>query len=355
MLRYESTRQVISAFKKRALAVLVATDVAARGLDIPHVRTVINYDTARDIETHIHRIGRTGRAGVHGNAYTLLLSGESAFAAQLVRSLTVAGSPVPQPVHQLAMQVRHRPCRGACLLIDRRNGMGAWRRFPCASRQNAAFRKSQTRTAHIGRASGRGHGRGAGRGRATWAAPESTMKAHCAASMKNRFRREGESDPPVEKPVPPPPWRTRPADTAQLADAAAPPTQPVSLMNVPAAAAGPLPPWLAPQPELTAHGLAATAPAPAPHPPPPWRVQPSAPATAIPLAYGCAPLPHQLLQRETPPPPPLWLANAPPAGLISTPYGYATVGETAFPGQATAPHLAGFPGTGGRPPAPPTS
>ena len=41
--------------------VLVATDVAARGLDIPHVRTVVNYDVARDIDTHTHRIGRTGK------------------------------------------------------------------------------------------------------------------------------------------------------------------------------------------------------------------------------------------------------------------------------------------------------
>ena len=37
----------------------------ARGLDIPAIRTVVNYDTARDIDTHTHRIGRTGRAGIH--------------------------------------------------------------------------------------------------------------------------------------------------------------------------------------------------------------------------------------------------------------------------------------------------
>lgn len=41
---------------------LVATDVAARGLDIPHIKTVLNYDVARDIDTHTHRIGRTGRS-----------------------------------------------------------------------------------------------------------------------------------------------------------------------------------------------------------------------------------------------------------------------------------------------------
>ncbi len=47
--------KVITAFKKRDCDILVATDVAARGLDIPHIKNVINYDMARDIDTHTHR------------------------------------------------------------------------------------------------------------------------------------------------------------------------------------------------------------------------------------------------------------------------------------------------------------
>lgn len=59
----------------------------ARGLDIPHIRTVINYDVARDIDTHTHRVGRTGRAGVQGQAITLLLSDkDKEFAGHLVRN-----------------------------------------------------------------------------------------------------------------------------------------------------------------------------------------------------------------------------------------------------------------------------
>lgn len=60
--------KVITQFKKNEVSILVATDVAARGLDIPHIRTVVNYDIARDIDTHTHRIGRTGRAGEKGKS-----------------------------------------------------------------------------------------------------------------------------------------------------------------------------------------------------------------------------------------------------------------------------------------------
>lgn len=64
--------KVITQFKRNEISILVATDVAARGLDIPHIRTVVNYDIARDIDTHTHRIGRTGRAGEKGTAFTLV-------------------------------------------------------------------------------------------------------------------------------------------------------------------------------------------------------------------------------------------------------------------------------------------
>ncbi|CAN0494961.1 unnamed protein product, partial [Discosporangium mesarthrocarpum] len=51
----------LRSFKHGRLSVLVGTDVASRGLDIKEVNTVVNYDMAKNIETHIHRVGRTGR------------------------------------------------------------------------------------------------------------------------------------------------------------------------------------------------------------------------------------------------------------------------------------------------------
>ncbi|KAI5631186.1 DEAD/DEAH box helicase domain-containing protein [Phthorimaea operculella] len=80
--------KVITAFKRQECNILVATDVAARGLDIPHIRTVINYTVARDIDTHTHRVGRTGRAGVRGSAWTLVARDKDReFAGHLVRNL----------------------------------------------------------------------------------------------------------------------------------------------------------------------------------------------------------------------------------------------------------------------------
>uniref|UniRef100_T1IT60 ATP-dependent RNA helicase DDX42 n=1 Tax=Strigamia maritima TaxID=126957 RepID=T1IT60_STRMM len=95
---------VITAFKKKEFSILVATDVAARGLDIPHIKTVINYDIARDIDTHTHRVGRTGRAGEKGMAYTLVTEKDKEFAGHLVRNLEGANQPVPSNLMDLAMQ-----------------------------------------------------------------------------------------------------------------------------------------------------------------------------------------------------------------------------------------------------------
>lgn len=99
---------ILKNYREGGIHVLVATDVAARGLDIRSIKTVINFDSAKDIDSHIHRIGRTGRAGdKDGTAYTLVTPNEPKFAGSLVQSLTAAGQPVTEELHSLAMKVGH--------------------------------------------------------------------------------------------------------------------------------------------------------------------------------------------------------------------------------------------------------
>ncbi len=79
--------RVSDSFRKRRLKLLVATDVAARGLDIRGISHIINYDIPLDALVYFHRIGRTGRMGLQGTAITLVGYGEMAELAR-IRSLT---------------------------------------------------------------------------------------------------------------------------------------------------------------------------------------------------------------------------------------------------------------------------
>jgi ATP-dependent RNA helicase DeaD len=71
-LRQNKRNIVISKFRANKIHVLVATDIAARGLDIPHIEHVINYDLPQQAEDFIHRMGRTGRAGASGTAWSFV-------------------------------------------------------------------------------------------------------------------------------------------------------------------------------------------------------------------------------------------------------------------------------------------
>ncbi len=79
--------KVIQSFRNRKCRILVATDIAARGLDIPHVAHVINYDLPQCPEDYIHRIGRTGRAGAEGQAVNLITPADGAKWKAILRLL----------------------------------------------------------------------------------------------------------------------------------------------------------------------------------------------------------------------------------------------------------------------------
>ncbi|KAI9912306.1 hypothetical protein PsorP6_005157 [Peronosclerospora sorghi] len=95
-------------FKTGACRVVVATDVAARGLDL-HVTTVINFDVAKSMDIHVHRIGRTGRRGHEGTAYTLVTPHDTHFAVRLVKQLGETGHVIPPDLRAVAQGPRRRP------------------------------------------------------------------------------------------------------------------------------------------------------------------------------------------------------------------------------------------------------
>ena len=70
-------KKAVAALLSKQSRVLVATDIAARGIDIPHVELVINYDLPDQAEDYVHRIGRTGRAGRKGHAISLVATDQA--------------------------------------------------------------------------------------------------------------------------------------------------------------------------------------------------------------------------------------------------------------------------------------
>jgi len=93
---------VLKEFRSGKAPILLATDVASRGLDIPDISFVINYDYPNSGEDYIHRIGRTARAERTGTAYTFFTAGNGKNAAELVQVMEEAHQTVPPKLYDLA-------------------------------------------------------------------------------------------------------------------------------------------------------------------------------------------------------------------------------------------------------------
>lgn len=91
----------IQDFKAGIFPVLVATSVAARGLDVKQLQLVVNYDAPNHMEDYVHRAGRTGRAGNLGTAVTFLTEDQERYAVGIAKALKQSGQEVPEPVQKL--------------------------------------------------------------------------------------------------------------------------------------------------------------------------------------------------------------------------------------------------------------
>ncbi|KAJ1918701.1 RNA-dependent ATPase [Mycoemilia scoparia] len=100
--------KALSQFKDGTIPLLIATDVAARGLDIPNVEYVINYTFPLTIDEYIHRIGRTGRAGKKGVSHTLFTFHDKSHSGELVNVLKTANMNVPESLLKFGTTVKKK-------------------------------------------------------------------------------------------------------------------------------------------------------------------------------------------------------------------------------------------------------
>jgi len=103
---------VLNEFKTGRAKIMIATDVAARGLDVKDVSCVINYDMPTSLEDYVHRIGRTGRAGATGTAYSFFTPENGRMAKELVGLMREAGSQVPPALDEMARTSYGAPTAG---------------------------------------------------------------------------------------------------------------------------------------------------------------------------------------------------------------------------------------------------
>ncbi|XP_052903415.1 probable ATP-dependent RNA helicase DDX43 [Anopheles moucheti] len=100
--------QAIEDIKSGAVNILIATDVASRGLDIEDITHVVNFDFPRNIEEYVHRVGRTGRAGRSGISLSFMTRSDWAVAAELIKIMEEANQEVPSEVRDMAKRFEAR-------------------------------------------------------------------------------------------------------------------------------------------------------------------------------------------------------------------------------------------------------
>lgn len=98
----------LAEFKNGSCPLLIATDVAARGLDIPNVEVVLNYTFPLTIEDYVHRIGRTGRAGKKGISHTFFQPADKSHAGELQQVMKQAGQEVPDALLKFGSTIKKK-------------------------------------------------------------------------------------------------------------------------------------------------------------------------------------------------------------------------------------------------------
>ncbi|CAO0799361.1 unnamed protein product [Mucor circinelloides] len=110
----------IADFKSGVTNILIATSVAARGLDVKNLKVVINYECPNHMEDYVHRVGRTGRAGNKGTAYTFITPDQDRYAMDICKALKLSGQAIPPDLQALSDSFQNKVKEGK----ERASGSG---------------------------------------------------------------------------------------------------------------------------------------------------------------------------------------------------------------------------------------
>ncbi|XP_053436701.1 DEAD box protein 53 [Nycticebus coucang] len=102
----EDREQALEDFRSGRVKILIATDLASRGLDVNDVTHIYNYEFPRNVEEYVHRVGRTGRAGRTGTSITLITEDNVKIASELIEILKEANQSVPEDLVKMAKQYK---------------------------------------------------------------------------------------------------------------------------------------------------------------------------------------------------------------------------------------------------------
>jgi superfamily II DNA/RNA helicase len=198
----------LESFRDNRITLLVASDVAARGLDIPAVSHIFNFDVPTHSEDYVHRIGRTGRAGRSGSALTIVTKAEGKYVQGIEKLIGTAIPLAEQPVGLDVSEEDDAPEGG-----ERRS------RSP-----RARGARDEPRTERAGAERGEGRNRGRRGENNDLAAPRETTGAHDSAAPREGRARRRRSDNPDSARAPRPsaeqtPPRTRPEAEAPITHA----------------------------------------------------------------------------------------------------------------------------------------
>ncbi|EGC33045.1 hypothetical protein DICPUDRAFT_37328 [Dictyostelium purpureum] len=141
--------ETITDFKNKVKTILIATPLASRGLDIKDLNLVVNFDCPDHLEDYVHRVGRTGRAGNKGTAYTFITPEEERYSPSIIKALEQSGSKVPDELKKLNESYDRKRKEGKEVLLAPTGFTGRGHKFDAAEENKKNIERKQQK-AHYG-------------------------------------------------------------------------------------------------------------------------------------------------------------------------------------------------------------